>query len=717
MRAERWYNALWAAALGFGAALGSIGCMVTGLWMMEVIWWQVAVVCLLVATARAVCGQGPLRRLPICGIAVLTLILWVVGPLAQSVEYLLYHVSNWYDRGYGWGVLRWSDADLTGASMTPALCILGAIIALSVTGSIMRRRSTLPGVLAAVLPVASCVVLTDTVPQEAFLFLLLLCLILLLMSQPVRHRDIRQGNRLTAMLVLPVALGLGLLFLLVPQENYRGKETVQKLEQLAEQWLSEMPTIETPVPGINRLSVSADVNAKKVHLEEVGPQEPGMTTVMKVVAPESRVLYLRSCAFDYYDGISWTATQTPWAREMEFPQSEGKKQTISLQTVAVHDALYFTYSPVQTENYRNGRAKNTEAVTVYTISYAVPTGYDPQWDTVYGNLDQEEMRQYLMLPRETVERAQKILIRQGITVASGSAGDIYRTAVKISDFVRSSAEYDLNTQSMPSNETDFAMWFLENSDTGYCVHYASAATVLLRAAGIPARYVTGYLIETRQEQAVSVKMKDAHAWVECYIAGIGWIPLEPTASGINSPVVETTEPEGETTTVTEPSGSAPVETTQEPDVTGDTAGITTETAPVPGDTQTTQPQNAGEGDPPSGNGENVGWLFVLPWLGTILMLLGQWRLRVYLRRRRQCTGPVNAQALARWQEAVLISRLLKRPPEEALHLLAQKARFSDHTLTGEELRQFSVWLNHARNRLRKQSLWKQFLYTVILAIY
>ena len=55
----------------------------------------------------------------------------------------------------------------------------------------------------------------------------------------------------------------------------------------------------------------------------------------------------------------------------------------------------------------------------------------------------------------------------------------------IGNYVRGSAKYNLQTPKMPQEQEDFALWFLNDSDRGYCIHFASAATVLLRAAGIP----------------------------------------------------------------------------------------------------------------------------------------------------------------------------------------------------------------------------------------
>ena len=74
--------------------------------------------------------------------------------------------------------------------------------------------------------------------------------------------------------------------------------------------------------------------------------------------------------------------------------------------------------------------------------------------------------------------------------------------------------------------------FLFDSKRGFCGHYASAFAVLMREAGIPARVVTGYLGGTLNPYGNYwvVRQSDAHAWVEIWIAGSGWVRVDPTAA-------------------------------------------------------------------------------------------------------------------------------------------------------------------------------------------
>lgn len=85
-------------------------------------------------------------------------------------------------------------------------------------------------------------------------------------------------------------------------------------------------------------------------------------------------------------------------------------------------------------------------------------------------------------------------------------------------------------------DIDFVLKFLDGSKSGYDVHYATAAVMLFRYYGIPARYVEGYLItkedakEMKADEPFYIDGTHAHAWAEYYQDGVGWLPFEVTPS-------------------------------------------------------------------------------------------------------------------------------------------------------------------------------------------
>ncbi len=97
----------------------------------------------------------------------------------------------------------------------------------------------------------------------------------------------------------------------------------------------------------------------------------------------------------------------------------------------------------------------------------------------------------------------------------------------VKEYIQSKAEYTLSPGAAPSDR-DFVEYFINQNHKGYCVHFATAGTLMLRRAGIPARYVEGYFVgesnlENSDEQGYSkIPDSNAHAWTEVYYPIIGW---------------------------------------------------------------------------------------------------------------------------------------------------------------------------------------------------
>ncbi len=98
----------------------------------------------------------------------------------------------------------------------------------------------------------------------------------------------------------------------------------------------------------------------------------------------------------------------------------------------------------------------------------------------------------------------------------------------ISTMISSNFTYSLNPPLLGVHAVDD---FLFSTKTGYCEHYASAAALVLRAAGIPARLVVGYMggQQNPYEDYILVRQLDAHAWLEYWTPEQGWLRYDPTA--------------------------------------------------------------------------------------------------------------------------------------------------------------------------------------------
>jgi hypothetical protein len=93
-------------------------------------------------------------------------------------------------------------------------------------------------------------------------------------------------------------------------------------------------------------------------------------------------------------------------------------------------------------------------------------------------------------------------------------------------------ELTYSTRERHANAEDPTIDFLFGNRIGYCVHFAHSAVFLWRAAGVPSRIGTGYMVpeeNRRGGSSILVRSSDAHAWPELYIEGTGWVVLDITA--------------------------------------------------------------------------------------------------------------------------------------------------------------------------------------------
>lgn len=173
----------------------------------------------------------------------------------------------------------------------------------------------------------------------------------------------------------------------------------------------------------------------------------------------------------------------------------------------------------------------------YMMSYySIPHNYNG-FDYLKGNLGEyakyeEEYRkfvynQYTKIDGETLEYMKGIIAKQGFD--PNDPGVILKAA----RYIQNAARYTLEYDPALDFERNVAIAFLEEYKEGKCTHYASAGTLLFRALGFPARYVTGFMIETHKDVFVDI-MSPGHAWVEVYIDGVGWIQVEVTGASDGS---------------------------------------------------------------------------------------------------------------------------------------------------------------------------------------
>lgn len=107
----------------------------------------------------------------------------------------------------------------------------------------------------------------------------------------------------------------------------------------------------------------------------------------------------------------------------------------------------------------------------------------------------------------------------------------YARCIAVESFFHDNFEYSLKFK--PKGGIDPVEEFILNRSSAHCEYFATGMVFLLRSIGIPARYVTGFLVHEYNQLTdyYIVRERDAHAWVEAFIPGKGWVTFDPTPPG------------------------------------------------------------------------------------------------------------------------------------------------------------------------------------------
>ncbi len=132
--------------------------------------------------------------------------------------------------------------------------------------------------------------------------------------------------------------------------------------------------------------------------------------------------------------------------------------------------------------------------------------------------------QFLQLPKPYDD------VRQLAQTVTAGDTDEYDTVQSLIAWIGAHTRYSTHIPPLAPG-TDAVEEFLFGNRTGYCEQISTALTVMLRSLGIPAREAVGYVPGPYNPitDLYQVRAEDAHAWVQAYFAGYGWVSFDPTA--------------------------------------------------------------------------------------------------------------------------------------------------------------------------------------------
>ena len=680
MKGKIWMNNLIGAVFAFLLSVSAVGNLVTGYnlevaSMMGLFLWCACCALISALLFRFKYGGTVL----LCLTVLVAPVIWRGGMLWDQLQSLCYTISKHYHDIYDWPILGKPITD----EVNLPLMVLAAWGSVSVNWSVCRRKHVFIALPPVILPLVICLITTDRVPDEIYLYFFMLGIAMLLVTDWTRQKNPAQGVRLTFHLVIPIAAAFALLFLLNPQGKYINN--AGKYQKEAVSWFQKLLNTTEYISGGGLFESAV---GEKLNLRNVGPKSKISYAVMRVNSSIDGTIYLRGRDYDIYSGTGWESSLN---RKESFTSGSASEGKLTIATYSVRDILYVPYYSTGEINLVNGVLDNDENLQKYNYYLSrSASGSSPVPDSSYTEL-----------PLNTRQWASSLNVI--IDTHTSSQSEKIR---RIESYVQNAASYDISTSRMHSDYSDFAQWFLEESDTGYCVHFATAATVLLRAAGIPARYVEGYMITCKAYEDVIVSRLDAHAWAEYYDFASGtWRILEATPADLQD------EEEKDKTIGTIPEGT-------EPDKHPEDA---TKSPPANVQTQPTGEYDISDNAPgPTINKKPLklsNWIKTVFWIIILVTLIPiQSHIRIGWKRKLWNKGESNERLITRWRQTKKMARLINSPFPEEMDLLAQKANFSQHKIQAEELKLFEDYREDLLETVHSKPWHQRFLLRWIHAI-
>jgi len=254
----------------------------------------------------------------------------------------------------------------------------------------------------------------------------------------------------------------------------------------------------------------------------------------------NRPTYLRLTTLEHYDGVLWRqgnvrasvpiGNSAVLAYEPDLP-AQMVRQRYQIQALA-GPWIPAAYDPVQvagvgglkleteTRSLVLPQANGLPTGAVYTVTSEVPTLTAADLDKPFV-YDDQALSDYLQLP--SVPRQIRDIARR----VAGDKPTPYQKALALQDYLRTFT-YNENVNKDFHHSFKNLVEFLTKAKQGFCEQFAAAMAVMARTLGIPSRIAIGFGLGEQVGDEIRVTTREAHAWVEIYFPGAGWVAFEPT---------------------------------------------------------------------------------------------------------------------------------------------------------------------------------------------
>lgn len=289
-----------------------------------------------------------------------------------------------------------------------------------------------------------------------------------------------------------------------------------------------VPRLDSPMwgapPGAQARTGLSNSLAPGDMVELLTDDRPAMRVAFEGPVPAPAQRYFRAYVMEHFDGRGWKALSTGRTNStLEVIQAIRYRVSLEPNHQRVWPALDVPIAAPAGASLGGDHALVAERPVTDALSYTVQSALQYRLQT---ELDNRTRRQSLQLPAGFNPRTQALGDQWRQQYGDDDAA-IAQAAMNL--FHNEGFSYTLAPAPLGRDSVDD---FLFHTREGFCEHYASAFTVLMRAAGVPARVVTGYLggYWNKLGDYLLVRQADAHAWAEVWLSGKGWVRFDPTGA-------------------------------------------------------------------------------------------------------------------------------------------------------------------------------------------
>ena len=704
----------------------------SGFSMIASFWWLYAGFSVLLGGILLLIPMGKVREYLLPAGLVLTGILFFAG-FSYSRNGLCVLGNEYLDFLTRKNAAIYLDFPTNGTSGAFYVAALGCGILVLIFTELIRRKRKPVLCLIAILCLTGCGV--GLFKTDYGVFILIAALICSFFSENYRIGNPKGIiNYVTAFAgIAGICALVTLLSVSLMQDHFSTKHIFRALEQKLHQTIYDEGTNAMPEGNLKNLTYFKRSS------------EPALILTTK----EPQKFYLRGMVGEIYTGNAWESLAEEtylesedlfyWLHKNDFygytsiasaMSLAGAKEQYELTVANVsacqeHQYLPYTLSDCSLLDASKISEENVAATEESAMTYSYYAGSLPQWYEAYMYLTQnsqnKRVQEYLKSEQSYRDHAYTYDLQLTNSVI-GVMERIFgtekkeRSLAEIMVLVRETLEHNLEYKenvTTPTGKNDFIKYSLEQSRQGYSVHYATAAAMMFRYFGVPARYVEGYYLSSEEVknygsmEEITLTEGHAHAWTEIYLDGIGWIPFEVTPGYIDEEELAAAE-QVISDGIGEGSGKS-----------------------YSGSSLSYKPPKQQEDEQKAPEREHLFRfevkdvlsllliIFILLLLYAVYRILRKHhRLNSFLREMQDAPNRDAITGLFSYSSMLLERCHITSSLFDNMEELNAEARFSNHGMTDEQRKNMEQFMKHIVSKCKKNlSPWKKFYYHYILWLY